>query len=187
VKSVKADHDTVCRYGAKYGGGSASGWLPVDLIRKIGFQMMFAYRVMRLFKAVGAPLAPEIISRLIRHLYGADIHWAAEFEPGVMIVHGMGICISHAARVGSGAILFQGVTLGASIDPESRAVGAPCVERDVHVGPGATLIGPITIGMGSKIAAGCVVTRSIPRGSLVEASVPEVRARVPLSEKRGTK
>jgi serine acetyltransferase len=94
-----------------------------------------------------------------------------------MIVHGMGICISHGARVGPGVILFQGVTLGEGVDPKSRIVGSPRVESDVHIGPGATLIGPISVGSGSKIMAGCVVTDCVPANSIVEASRPVVRSR----------
>ncbi len=91
----------------------------------------------------------------------------------------MGLCINHGVRVEPGAILFQNVTLGEGIDPETRRVGAPHLEADVHVGPGATLVGPITVGSRSKIMAGCVVMRSVPERSLVEAPVPNVRRREP--------
>jgi len=94
-----------------------------------------------------------------------------------MLVHGMGLAISGEARVGRGCILFQHVTLGMGIDPETRRPGAPSLERNVHVGPGATLIGPITVGEGSKVMAGAVLTRSVPPGSLVETPTPEVRPR----------
>lgn len=164
----------------KYSDGAGSARdLPVDLVTKIGFQMTTAYRSMRFFQEAGVPVAPKIASRLIRHLYGSDIHWEARFEPGVMLVHGMGLAISRAAHVEAGSILNQNVTLGLGIDPETRAVGAPHLERNVHVGAGATLIGPITIGAGSKIMPGCVVTRSVPPNSIVMAPQPEVREREP--------
>ena len=105
-------------------------------------------------------------------------HWNAELADGVTIVHGMGLAISGSARVGARCLLFHNVTLGEGIDKETRAVGAPTVEDDVHIGPGATLLGPITIGTGSKIMAGSVVTQSVPPHSLVEAPAPTVVARV---------
>jgi serine O-acetyltransferase len=176
--AVRADHAALCDHDARYAKHHGRrGRLGRDLVTRIGFQMMVAYRVMRLCGGLGIPLAPRLVSRLIRHLYGSDIHWKAELEPGVTLVHGMGLCISGSARVGAGAILFQHVTLGESIHPETRAIGAPQLGRDVHVGAGATLVGPITIGAGSKITAGCVVTRSIPPGSLVQAPAPSVRPR----------
>ena len=176
--AVRADHAALCAHDERYGSrGDRRGHLAADFVVRIGFQMMVVYRVMRLCRALGIPLAPQILSRLMRHLYGSDIHWDAEFEPGVTLVHGIGMCISGLARVGAGAILFQNVTLGTSIHPETREIGAPELGRDVHVAPGATLVGPISIGAGSKIAAGCVVTRSIPAGSLVQGEIPTVRAR----------
>lgn len=163
---------------AKYSEGTSSVRdLPLDLVTKIGFQMISAYRTMRFLEETGVPLAPKIASRLIRHLYGSDIHWEARFEPGVMIVHGMGLAISRAARVDHGAIINQNVTLGMGIDPTTREVGAPHLERNVHVGAGATLVGPITIGAGSKIMPGCVVTRSVPPGSIVMSPTPIVSER----------
>jgi serine O-acetyltransferase len=117
------------------------------------------------------------MSRLIRHGFSSDIHWDAELAPGVVVVHGFGLAISYAAKVDSGAILYQNVTLGYGLDRETKEPGAPVVEKNVHIGVGATLSGPITVGEGTKIMANCVVTRSVPRQSIVEAVVPQVTAR----------
>ncbi len=179
LTDLREDQAVMRRYQAKYGHSAASeGRLGADLVQKIGLQTMAAYRVMRALHAGGSTLAAKAVSRLIRHLYGSDIHWEAQFEPGVMLVHAMGLAISREARVGRGCILFQHVTLGMGIDPDTRRSGAPTLERHVHVGPGATLIGPITVGEGSKIMAGAVVTRSVPAGSLVETPAPDVRPRI---------
>jgi len=166
--AIVADHEQVRRYGAKFHGvkGTASR-LPVDIIQKIGLQMMTAVRVMEALDQANVPLLPQMTSRLIRHLYGAEIHWKARFEPGVAIVHGCGLVVSHAAKVGEGCILFQNVTLGESIDPKTRVVGGPTLGRDVHVMPGATILGPITVGDRTKIMAGAVLTCSVPPDSLV--------------------
>jgi serine O-acetyltransferase len=119
----------------------------------------------------------RIASRIIRHLYGAEIHWDAELAPGVIVVHGNGLVISHAARVGVGCVLFQHVTLGESIHPDTRLVGAPTLEPGVHVGAGAVLVGPITIGQGTKIMANAVLVRSVPPHSLVETPAATIRPR----------
>lgn len=90
----------------------------------------------------------------------------AELSPGIALVHGNGLVISHAATVKSGCILFHNVTLGEGMDPETRERGAPTLEEGVHVGPGATLLGPITVGAGTKIMAGAVLNRSRGAGRL---------------------
>jgi len=148
-----------------------------DVVTRIGFQMMVAYRAMRFLVDARVPLGPQLASRMIRHVYGSDIHWGAELEPGVVIVHGMGLALSSAARVRRGVILFQHVTLGMSIDPVTRENGAPLIERDVHVGAGSTIVGPITIGARSKVTANCFVHTSVPPDSLIEAPAPAVSAR----------
>ena len=183
--AVRADHDAVLRGDAKYSAreGSGSSSLFVDAFRKIGFQMMIAYRVMRLFRAIHLTPLAMITSRMIRHLYSAEIHWDADLAPGVSLVHGTALVLSREARVGSGCILFQSVTLGISIDPITRVVGGPTLEEGVHVGPGASVLGPITIGRDTKIMANAVVMASVPAYSLVEVPAVIVRTR---GEKRGT-
>jgi serine O-acetyltransferase len=183
--SVRADFGSVQRYRAKYSQEHLpTSRLPVEVVRKIGFQMMVATRAMRLFKELRVPLLPMVSSRLIRHLYGAEIHWDAEVADGVSVVHGNGLVLSQAAQVGPGCILFHNVTLGVATDPVTRQSGAPTLGKDVHVGPGATLLGPIHVGDGTKIMAGAVLTRSVPPYSLVKPAESEVslRARAPAAE-----
>lgn len=188
---VREDHAMVRFYADKYdgrgggqgghGGHGAGGdhaSLAGDAVKKIGLQIMVAYRVMRFFRAAGLGLAAQLASRLIRHLYGSDIHWDAELAPGVVIVHGFGLAISYAAKVDRGCILYQNVTLGFGTDAERRG-GAPHLREDVHVGIGATLFGPIEVGAGTKIMAGCVLRESVGPRSVVEAPTPGVSARAP--------
>lgn len=178
ARSVRADYGSLQRYRGKYHQETVSAArLPLDVVRKVGFQMLVATRVMRLVRDAGIPVAPQIVSRLIRHLYGAEIHWDTELADGMSVVHGTGIVLSHAATVGPGCILFHNVTLGEGLDPVTKEAGAPTLEEDVHVGPGATLLGPITVGRGTKIMAGAVLTRSVPPNSLVKSPEPEVSAR----------
>lgn len=187
TEGIREDHRMIRFYADKYdarekddpaekevfGGLSIAG----DAVKKIGFQLMIAYRVMRFFRQAGLGLGAQFMSRSIRHAFASDVHWDAELEPGVVIVHGFGLAISYAAKVRAGCILFQNVTLGYGNDPETKQAGAPLLERNVHVGIGATLYGPIVVGESSKIMAGCVLSRSVPARSIVEAPVPQVAAR----------
>jgi serine O-acetyltransferase len=177
-EAVRADHAIVHRNGVKYGGRpDRPEAYSSALVQKVGLQMMAAYRIMRVFAAARVPLAPKVLSRFIRHAYGSDIHWDAELAPGVMIVHGMGMAVSHAARVGPGVVLSQNVTLGLGTHPETRESGGPTIEENVVLGPGVTVLGPITVGARSKVMPGCLVVRSVPPDSLVEAVMPAVKPR----------
>ncbi len=179
TSALRADHDALMAGDARYGNRATASRpsLLGDLFRRIGFQMMFAYRVMRLFRALRLTPLAMIVSRFMRHLYAADVHWDATLAPGVSIVHGTALVISREARVGRGSILFQSVTLGVSIDPATREVGGPTLEEDVHVGPGAVILGPVTIGRGSKIMANAVVMTSVPPYTIVEIPAPTLRTR----------
>ena len=193
LADLRADHAqlhaTDGRYRSAHGAPARRSLLG-DAVQRIGFQLLVAYRIMRLTRQLGFGLLAKVQSRVIRHLYGADIHWDAELAPGVVIVHGIGLVLSHAARVGRGCILFQHVTLGESIHPVSRRVGGPTLEEDVHVAPGAVILGPITIGRRSKVAANAVVTESIAADSVVLSPRSEVvvrarRAEPPASDPSG--
>jgi serine O-acetyltransferase len=166
-------------YDLKHSAGQRGDAAPLvsDLCTRIGFQMLAAYRLMRFCVQAEIPLAPKVASRAIRHLYGSGIHWEAQLDPGVVVVHGMGLAISGSSRVKRGAILFHNVTLGMGIDPVSRKQGAPEIEQDVHVGASSTLVGPITVGARSKVTANCFVRASVPPDSLVEAPAPGVSPR----------
>ena len=194
-EAVREDHRILRYYGEKYddrvesangAGGPSSfdapslGALAGDAVKKIGFQLMIAYRVMRFLRAADLQLGAQFTSRAIRHAFASDVHWDAELEPGIMIVHGFGLAISYAAVAKHGCILFQNVTLGYGPDPQTRRAGAPTLERNVHVGIGATLYGPIVVGEGTKIMAGCVLSHSVPARSIVEAPIPQVGARAPV-------
>ena len=191
TEGVREDHRMIRFYAEKYDGrerddGGAepeafSGLsMAGDAVKKIGFQLMIAYRVMRFFRQAGLGLGAQFMSRSIRHAFASDIHWEAELEPGIVIVHGFGLAVSYAAKVRAGCILFQNVTLGYGNDPVTKQPGAPLLERNVHVGIGATLYGPIVVGEGTKIMAGCVLAKSVPARSIVEAPVPQVGARAPV-------
>jgi serine acetyltransferase/GT2 family glycosyltransferase len=178
LSSVRADQATMRSYETKYGHADGSqGSLASDVVKKIGFQLMLSIRWMHLLRDAGLRFPAMMVSRLIRHLYGSDVHWGADIAPGVMVIHGMGLAVSRAARIGPGCMIFQNVTLGMGIDPVTRESGAPNLEGNVHVGPGCTLIGPITVGEGSKLMAGAVLSRSVPPRSLVEPASVEVRPR----------
>ncbi|MBE2248998.1 MAG: hypothetical protein IAE78_05555 [Myxococcus sp.] len=176
--AVRADYGSLQHYRQKYRAEVVPlTRLPADAVKKIGFQMMVATRAMRLLRDLPLPLGGQVGSRLIRHLYGAEIHWNTEVHGGVCIVHGTGLVLSHRAVIGEGCILFHNVTLGEALDPVTKESGAPTLGKNVHVGPGSTLLGPIHVGDGTKIMAGTVLTCSVPPYSLVKPAEPTVSAR----------
>jgi serine O-acetyltransferase len=77
----------------------------------------------------------------------------------------MGVVIGETAEIGKDVTLYQGVTLGGT----GFATGKrhPTVQDNVTIGSGAKLLGPITVGHGSKVGAGSVVIHDVPANSTV--------------------
>lgn len=102
---------------------------------------------------------------------GVDLPWEVPMGPGLTLVHGWGLVVSPAARIGANVTLFHGVTIGRKDDIDadgSRVVGgAPTIEDGVWIGPHALVLGDITVGEGSRIGGAAVVTHDVPPRSLV--------------------
>lgn len=130
-----------------------------------GLHALLAHRVAHGLRRLGVPLLPRLIASVARAVTGIEIHPAVEVGPGLFIDHGMGVVIGETARIGQDVTLYQSVTLGGT----GFATGKrhPTVEDNVTIGAGATLLGPITVGHGSKIGAGSVVIHDVPPLSTV--------------------
>lgn len=73
-----------------------------------------------------------------------------------------GITIGHNTMIGHNVVL---ATLNHDLDPEKRRDLHPApivIERDVWIGSSVTVTPGVTIGEGSVIAAGAVVTKDVP-------------------------
>jgi len=130
-----------------------------------GVHALLAHRVAHALHGIGAPLLPRVIASTSRSVTGIEIHPAARIGGGFFIDHGMGVVIGETARIGRDVTLYQGVTLGGT----GFATGKrhPTVQDNVTIGSGAKLLGPITVGHGSKIGANSVVIHDVPPNSTV--------------------
>jgi len=97
---------------------------------------------------------------IVRIRYSMDIHPAAEIEGGIFIDHGMGVVIGETASIGSGTLIYHGVTLGSAIVMKGKR--HPTVGRNVFIGANSTILGPIKICDGAKIGANAVVLKDVP-------------------------
>jgi serine O-acetyltransferase len=140
------------------------GWLEI-LATWPGVHALLAHRVAHALHGVGVPLLPRLIAAIARSATGIEIHPAARIGNGFFIDHGMGVVIGETAEIGADVTLYQGVTLGGT----GFATGKrhPTVQDNVTIGSGAKLLGPITVGHGSKIGANSVVIHDVPAHSTV--------------------
>jgi serine O-acetyltransferase len=102
----------------------------------------------------------RLLSWLGRFLSNIDIHPGARIGNRFFIDHGAGVVIGETAEIGDDVTLYHGVTLGGtSWFPGKRH---PTLEDGVVVGAGAKILGPITIGRGTRVGANSVVIESTP-------------------------
>lgn len=130
-----------------------------------GVHALLAHRVAHAMHDAGVPLAPRVLATGMRTLTGVEIHPAARIGPGFFMDHGAGVVIGETAEIGRDVTVYQGVTLGGT----GFATGKrhPTVQDNVTIGSGAKLLGPVTVGHGSKIGANTVVITDIPPNATV--------------------
>lgn len=136
------------------------------------------FEVFTLYPGVHAVLAHRLAHRLWRNNFkwlaralanlsrlftGIEIHPGAVIGRRFFIDHGMGVVIGETAVIGDDCTLYHGVTLGGTSWQKGKR--HPTLGRDVVVGAGAKVLGPIEIGDGARIGSNAVVVKSVPAGA----------------------
>jgi serine O-acetyltransferase len=102
-------------------------------------------------------------------IFAVDIHPATRIGMGIMLDHGTGIVIGETAVVGDNCSILQNVTLGGN--GKETGDRHPKIGNNVLLAAGAKVLGNITVGNCSKVAAGSVVLKDVPPNKTV-AGVP---------------
>ena len=134
-----------------------------------GFQAIQAYRVGHWLWHQGQKDMAYLLQMRISEEFGVDIHPAAKIGKGLMIDHAHSIVIGETAVVGDNVSMLHSVTLGGTGKEEEDR--HPKIGDGVLIGAGAKVLGNITVGCCSRIAAGSVVLKDIPEATTV-AGVP---------------
>jgi serine O-acetyltransferase len=134
-----------------------------------GFQAVQAYRVGHWLWQQGRIDMAYFMQMRVSEAFGVDIHPAATIGKGIMIDHAHSIVIGETARVGDNVSMLHSVTLGGTGKEEQQR--HPTIGDGVLIGAGAKVLGNITVGHCSRVAAGSVVLQDVPPMKTV-AGVP---------------
>ncbi len=134
-----------------------------------GFQAIQAYRIGHWLWRQGRTDLAYFIQMRVSEVFGVDIHPAARIGKGIMIDHAHSIVIGETAIVGDNVSMLHSVTLGGTGKEDHQR--HPTIENGVLIGAGAKVLGNITVGHCSRVAAGSVVLQDVPPMKTV-AGVP---------------
>ncbi|MDI3472603.1 MAG: serine O-acetyltransferase [Thermotogaceae bacterium] len=133
------------------------------------FHGLVMYRIYNALWYTNHKFSAKILYYLSKILFHMDIHPAARIEPGVLIDHGFGVVIGSTATIGKGTVIYHGVTLGTRKIVKGKR--HPDIGRNVLIGAGAKILGPIKIGDDAQVGANSVVLKNVESGSKV-AGIP---------------
>lgn len=117
------------------------------------------YRAKARLQALRVPVLPRVFHRLAMMTSQVCIGDPVVIGPGLYLPHGQ-VVVDGFVRIGDNAVLFPWITIGL----KAGVVVGPTLGKDVHVGTGARVIGPITVGDRVLIGANAVVVDDIPSG-----------------------
>lgn len=103
------------------------------------------------------PLAKRAVETVLNCAIECELH------APVLMPHPYGIVIEPGTRMGNRVTVMQQVSLGAT------AAGAPVIEDNVVIGPGARVLGPVRIGRHAVIGPNAVVTSEVDSHCTVSA------------------
>ena len=130
------------------------GWIKTCLTD--GTPAMVWYRLMQWAKRWRLTPLELLFNRINTMFCGCIIGRGAEFGPGLVLIHSLGVVINGGVRGGANIRIEHGVTIGA----EKRKT--PILGDGVFIGAGAKIIGEVEIGTEALIGANAVVVASVP-------------------------
>ena len=130
-----------------------------------GVHAVFYYRLSHALWNARLKWLARFVSTFARWLTGIEIHPAARIGHRFFIDHGMGVVIGETAEIGDDCTLYHGVTLGGTTWNKGKR--HPTLGKDVVVGAGAKVLGPILVGDGARVGSNAVVVKDVPAGATV--------------------
>ena len=151
------ENDPACKY------------LSTPLLFYKGFQGLAAYRSSNILWNNDRHTMALYIQNRSSEVFGVDIHPAAFIDSPVMIDHATGVVVGETAKIEKRVSIFQGVTLGGK--GFNRGDRHPKIEEGVSIFASSTILGNVTVGKNSVVAAGSLVLDDVENDSTV-AGIP---------------
>lgn len=160
-EAVVADALATLRYRAE-GQDLGSRWRALGTILRLtwvsdAFFAQICYRAKARLQALGVPLLPRVFHRLAMTTSQVCIGDPVVIRPGLYLPHGQ-VVVDGFVTIGENAVLFPWITIGL----RAGIVQGPTLGNHVHIGTGARVIGPISLGDLVMVGANAVVNKDVP-------------------------
>ena len=151
------DHDPACKY------------FSTPILFYKGFQGLATYRAAHCLWNDNRHTMALFFQNRASEIFGVDIHPAAKISGGVMIDHATGVVIGETSVIDENVSIYQGVTLGGKgFENGDRH---PKIKSGVSIFASSTILGNITLGKNSIVAAGSLVLDDVDANTTV-AGIP---------------
>jgi len=120
------------------------------------FLAQACYRAKARLQGLGVPVLPRLAHRVAMALAQVCIGDPVVVQPGIYLAHGQ-VVIDGITTIERGVVIFPWVTIGL----RAGDFQGPTIERGVHIGTGAKVIGPVKVGAGAQIGANAVVVGDV--------------------------
>lgn len=129
---------------------------------------IFFYRISRWLYLKKIPFLPKFLQLVIFILYNSKVPPDADIGKGsFLVVKGVAVVIINGAKIGKRCR----IGIGCRVVGKGPYKKVPVIGNDVFLGPGCVIVGPVIIEDNVVVAPNSVVTKSVPKGSIV-AGVP---------------
>lgn len=124
-------------------------------------QVVLIYRFQAWARDHHIPLVPNLCRRLTMALASVSIGDSVKIGPGLLLNHGQ-VIIDGTTIIGALCNVAPFVTIGLNTGGPDASLMGPGIGRNVFIGTGAKILGPVSIGHNARIGANAVVISDVP-------------------------
>ena len=122
------------------------------------------YRMARWMYRNNIPLLPEFLQLLIFILYNCRVPYKADIgRDSFFVVKGLGVSLHDNTVIGKNC----SIGIGCKTVGKGPYKKVPVIGDKVFLGPGCVIVGPVILEDDVIVAPNAVVTKSVPKGSIV--------------------
>jgi putative colanic acid biosynthesis acetyltransferase WcaB len=111
----------------------------------------------------------------VEWILGIGLPYKTKIGAGLKLFHGQALVINEGTIIGANCLLRHSTTVGNIIYRDGTVSQCPIIGDNVEVGANVCILGPISIGDHTIIAAGSIVIRNVPNNCMVAGNPAEIK------------